>query len=239
MLTVSLYVLELIASKSMFPVPPMVFYSLSTTVRDLQRIARNSSVQVGDLTMKQIKELDVSEIVKGTSGNRRIPTLEQALTLISSSVRQVILDAKVGPPMFEKGLAQDILSVIESAQCKNCIVWAKSDTLARDIIKQAPDTTVGYIVMVDHSTGVRSNLLRMKGARVVGVYHPLIDEELVRVVRRRNKDVYAWTVDDADSMKRMLNLSVNAVVTSDPSMFQGLMEDLRTECLEEGFSTRT
>lgn len=88
MLTVTLFVLELIASKSMFLVPPMVFYSLSTTgyrlfsfsffvsffcdlilievvlhrlitrtVRDLQRIARNSSVQVGDLSMKQVSSL--------------------------------------------------------------------------------------------------------------------------------------------------------------------------------------
>jgi len=253
----------------MFLVPPMVFYSLFTTVRDLQRIARNSSVQVGDLSMKQvsslplslyqllgyaflhpffinllmiflqIKELDVSEIVKGTLGSSRIPTLEEALALISNSVRKVILDAKVGPPMYEKGLAQDILSIIERAQCNNCIVWAKSDTLARDIIRRAPDTMVGYIVMVDPLTGARNSLLRMKGARVVGVYHPLIDEELVRVVRRRNKEVYAWTVDDADPMKRMLHLGVDAVVTSDPSMFQGLMEDLRTECLEEGFSIRT
>jgi hypothetical protein len=128
----------------MFLVPPMVFYSLFTTVRDLQRIARNSSVQVGDLSMKQvsslplslyqllgyaflhpffinllmiflqIKELDVSEIVKGTLGSSRIPTLEEALALISNSVRKVILDAKVGPPMYEKGLAQDILSIVST-----------------------------------------------------------------------------------------------------------------------------
>ncbi|KAL1212493.1 Glycerophosphodiester phosphodiesterase GDPD4 [Cardamine amara subsp. amara] len=207
--------------------------------RDLQRIARNSSVQVGDLSMKQIKELDVSQIVKGSLGNRRIPTLEDALSLISNSVRQVILDAKVGPPMYEKGLAQDILSVIEKVQCNNCIVWAKSDSLARDIIRRAADITVGYIVMVDPSTGMRNNLLRMRGARVVGVYHPLIDEKLIRVVRGRNKGVYAWTVDDADPMKRMLHLGVDAVVTSNPAMFQGFMEDLRTKCLEEGFSIRT
>ncbi|KAF2595310.1 hypothetical protein F2Q70_00045260 [Brassica cretica] len=234
--------------------------------RDLQRIARNSSVQVGDLSMKQIKELDVSQIVKGTLDNRRIPTLEDALAIkeldvsqivkgtldnrriptledalaaISTSVRQVILDAKVGPPMYEKGLALDILSVIERAQCKNCIVWAKSDSLARDLIKRAPDLTVGYIVMVDPLTGVRHKLLRMKGASVVGVYHPLIDENLMTVVHRRKKEVYAWTVDDTDPMKRMLHLGVDAVVTSNPAMFQGLMEDLRTECLEEGFSIRT
>ncbi|KAL0801533.1 hypothetical protein Bca101_056709 [Brassica carinata] len=207
--------------------------------RDLQRIARNSSVLVGDLSMKQIKELDVSQIVKGTLDNRRIPTLEDALAAISTSVQQVILDAKVGPPMYEKGLAQDILSVIERVQCKNCIVWAKSDTLARDLIRRAPHLTVGYIVMVDPLTGVRSKLLRMKGASVVGVYHPLIDENLLTVVHRRKKEVYAWTVDETDSMKRMLPLGVDAVVTSNPAMFQGLMEDLRTECLEEGFSIRT
>lgn len=32
--------------------------------------------------------------------------------LVSGSVKQVILDAKVGPPLFEKGLAKDIISVV-------------------------------------------------------------------------------------------------------------------------------
>lgn len=43
---------------------------------------------------------------------------------------------------------------------------------------------VGYIVMNDPSTGERSNLLRMKGAKVVGVYHPLIDEKLMSTLHR-------------------------------------------------------
>ncbi|KAL0801530.1 hypothetical protein Bca101_056706 [Brassica carinata] len=141
----------------------------------------------------------------------RITGGDVGMAAISTSVRQVILDAKVGPPMYEKGLAQqDILSV------------------------------VGYIVIVDHLTGVRNKLLIMKGASVIGVYHPLIDENLMTVAHGRSKkEVYAWTVDETDSMKRMLHLGVDTVVTSNPAMFQGLMEDLRTECLEEGFSLRT
>ena len=43
---------------------------------------------------------------------------------------------------------------------------------------------VGYIVMTEHSTGARTNLLRMKGAEVVGVYHRLINEKLVKVLHR-------------------------------------------------------
>ncbi|KAK6116715.1 hypothetical protein DH2020_049535 [Rehmannia glutinosa] len=135
-----------------------------------------------------------------------IPTIEDALKLVSGSVRQVILDAKVGPPLYEKGLAKDILSV------------------------------VGYIVMIDPSTGSRMNLLRMRGAGVVGVYHPLIDEKLVKILHGRKKKVYAWTVDEEEWMQKMLLEGVDAVVTSNPSLLQRVMQDVRTQCIEEGFS---
>ncbi|PON34893.1 Glycerophosphoryl diester phosphodiesterase [Parasponia andersonii] len=204
--------------------------------RDLQRISGNNTSKVGYLIKTQIKELgtDYQSALKSDAGI--VPTVEDALKLISSSVRQVILDAKVGPPSYEKGLAKDILSVVERTQCKNCLVWAKSDSLARDVIKQSSDVTVGYIVMIDPSTGLRTNLLRMKGADVVGVYHPLIDEKLVRILHGRNKKVYAWTVDDVNSMQKMLSERVDAVVTSNPTLLQRRMQDIRTECLEEGFS---
>ncbi|PON95155.1 Glycerophosphoryl diester phosphodiesterase [Trema orientale] len=204
--------------------------------RDLQRISGNNTSKVGYLIETQIKELgiDYQSALKSDAGI--VPTVEDALKLISGSVRQVILDAKVGPPSYEKGLAKDILSVVERTQCKNCLVWAKSDSLARDVIKQASDVMVGYIVMIDPSTGFRTNLLRMKGADVVGVYHPLIDEKLVRILHGRNKKVYAWTVDDVNSMQKMLFERVDAVVTSNPTLLQRRMQDIRTECLEEGFS---
>lgn len=43
---------------------------------------------------------------------------------------------------------------------------------------------VGYIVMIDPSTGTRMKLLRMRGAAVVGVYHPLIDGNLMKILQR-------------------------------------------------------
>ncbi|GKV09190.1 hypothetical protein SLEP1_g20730 [Rubroshorea leprosula] len=210
----------------------MEFCLLCMIGRDLQRISGNSTSKVGYLSMKEIKELDASY----QSNDPKITTIEDALTLISGSVRQVILDAKVGPPSYEKGLAKDILSVVKRTQCKNCLVWAKSDNLARDVIKLSSDVMVGYIVMMDPFTGVRTNLLRMKGAQVVGVHHPLIDEKLMRILRRRNKKVYAWTVDDTDSMVRMLQEHVDAIVTSNPNLLRQIMQDTRTQCLEEGYS---
>ncbi|KAG6736946.1 hypothetical protein POTOM_060106 [Populus tomentosa] len=212
----------------------IIIIYLST--RDLQRISGNSSSKVGHLSMKEIKELAVHHQSAQDFHNHTVPTIEDALMLVSSSVRQVILDAKVGPPSYEKGLAKDILAVVERLQCQNCLIWAKSDNLARDVIKLRSNVTVGYIVMVDPDTGIKTKLLRMKGAGVVGVHHPLIDEKLVAILHRRNKKAYAWTVDDADSMQKMLFEHVDAVVTNNPNLLQQLMQDIRTECREEGFS---
>ncbi|KAK9941530.1 hypothetical protein M0R45_007234 [Rubus argutus] len=203
--------------------------------RDLQRISGNNTSKVGHFSMKEIKDLgSMHQSAKFHDAN--IPTIEEALKLTSSSVRQVILDVKVGPPSYEKGLARDVLSVVERIQCTNCIIWAKSDSLARDVIRLSSDVMVGYIVMIDPLTGARTNLLRMRDARVVGVYHPLIDEKLVRILHGRNKKVYAWTVEDVNSMENMLSEHVDAVVTSNPTMLQGLMQDIRRQCLEHGFS---
>ncbi|KAK7322360.1 hypothetical protein VNO77_25739 [Canavalia gladiata] len=204
--------------------------------RDLQRLTGNTSSKVGYMSSKEIRELSASHQSTEKFMDESIVTLLDALMLTANSVRQIILDVKVGPPFYEKELAKDILSIVEETQCRNCLIWAKSDNLARDVIKLSAEITVGYIVMREPSTGARTNLLRMKGAEVVGVYHPLIDEKLMRVLHRRKKKVYAWTVDDAESMQKVLFEHVDAIVTSNPTFLQRLMQDMRIQCLEEGYS---
>ncbi|GER27626.1 PLC-like phosphodiesterases superfamily protein [Striga asiatica] len=192
----------------LFALHDRIFYNVLLTSRvgrDLQRISGNSTSKVGHLSMKEIVDLGSSHHHLLEHGVN-VPTIEDALKLVSGSVRQVILDAKVGPPLYEKGLAKDILSI------------------------------VGYIVMIDGTTGSRMKLLRMRGADVVGVYHPLIDEQIVKVLHRRKKKVYAWTVDEDEAMQKMLLEGVDAVVTSNPSQLQRVMQDVRTECFREGFS---
>ncbi|XP_016566024.2 glycerophosphodiester phosphodiesterase GDPD4 isoform X4 [Capsicum annuum] len=226
----------LTALKLMFLVLQMVYCLPSMTGRELQRITGSNNSKVSYLSSKEIKELDAVRQLKLEHHDLTVPTLEDALKLISGSARRVILDAKVGPPLYEKEFAKDLLSVVDNTGCRNCLVWAKSDSFSRDVMKLSSDVMVGYIVMIDPSTGTRMKLLRLRGAAVVGVYHPLIDENLMKILRGRNKKVYAWTVDDEDSMKKMLFERVDAIVTSNPSLLQRLMQDVRTQCLEEGFS---
>ena len=52
-----------------------------------------------------------------------------------------------------------------------------------------------------------------------------LTSDFVRRAHEENKDVYAWTVNDADSMDRMVSLNVNGIVTDD---LQTLQEQIKT-----------
>ncbi|XP_060175564.1 glycerophosphodiester phosphodiesterase GDPD4 isoform X2 [Lycium barbarum] len=107
--------------------------------RDLQRITGTNNSKVSYLSSKEIKELDAVHQLKLEHHDLTVPTLEDALKLIAGSVRQVILDIKVGPPSYEKEFAKDLLSVVDNTGCKNCLVWAKSDSFSRDVMKLSSD----------------------------------------------------------------------------------------------------
>ncbi|XP_020518946.1 glycerophosphodiester phosphodiesterase GDPD4 isoform X4 [Amborella trichopoda] len=152
-----------------------------------------------------------------------INNLDGAFTFSKKSQKHTV-------PMVEDALK------VNKTQCINCVIWAKSDTLGRDVIRLSQDIMVGYIVMNDLSTGARTSLLRMRGAKIVGVYHPLINERLVTILHSAGKKVYAWTVDDEDSMRRMLFERVDNIITGHPSLLQQVMSNVKTQCQREGFS---
>eukprot|EP00249_Psilotum_nudum_P014665 c24946_g1_i3 orf=676-1197(-) len=155
---------------------------------------------------------------------------------VSGSLRQVIIDVKVGPPLFEFSLAADILSVVNETNCKNCLVWSKVDAVIDDLKALSAEVTMGYIVMKDPITGKTNDLFRMEGVAVVGVYYGLIDNKLVSDIHSVGKKVHAWTVNDRETMKRMLHERVDCIVTSYPTELQKVMIESMKQCEEEGFT---
>eukprot|EP01018_Ginkgo_biloba_P024505 Gb_17928 [translate_table: standard] len=118
--------------------------------------------------------------------------------------------------------------------CRNCIIWSKADNLGRELRQLSDNIMLGYIVMKDPITGIQSDLLRMEEAEVIGVYHGLVNEKLVASAHRAGKKVYAWTVDDIDSMQKMLFEGVDNIITSQPHLLQLVMEDIKSQCMEDG-----
>jgi glycerophosphoryl diester phosphodiesterase len=58
------------------------------------------------------------------------------------------------------------------------------------------------------------------GVDAVWVFHPIITPRLVAAARKVDVELIAWTVDDADRMRELLDMGVDGIVSNDPRLFE-------------------
>jgi glycerophosphoryl diester phosphodiesterase len=88
------------------------------------------------------------------------------------------------------------------------------------------DPQVSTSLIISNSHGIRENLAQL--SFMPDIYSPdykLVDGELIRAAHARNIQVIPWTVNDADTMRKMLAWGVDGLITDYP--------DLAVEVLSE------
>jgi glycerophosphoryl diester phosphodiesterase len=88
------------------------------------------------------------------------------------------------------------------------------------------DPQVSTSLIISNPNGIRENLAQL--SFVPDIYSPdykLVDEELVRAAHARNIQVIPWTVNEADTMRKLLAWGVDGLITDYP--------DLAVEVLSE------
>jgi glycerophosphoryl diester phosphodiesterase len=78
------------------------------------------------------------------------------------------------------------------------------------------------IAMRRRLPGIAAAELPRLGVEAMWVYHPLITGRLATVTRKAGVELIAWTVDEPDTMRRLVDLGVNGICSNDPRLFAGL-----------------
>jgi glycerophosphoryl diester phosphodiesterase len=81
------------------------------------------------------------------------------------------------------------------------------------------DPQVSTSLIISNSHGIRENLAQL--SFVPDIYSPnyeLVDEELIRAAHARNIQVIPWTVNDADTMRKLLAWGVDGLITDYPDL---------------------
>lgn len=68
--------------------------------------------------------------------------------------------------------------------------------------------------------GFAAEKLPKFGVEAMWVYHPLISARLARICKLAGVELIAWTVDDEERMRQLVELGVTGLVSNDPGLFQ-------------------
>jgi glycerophosphoryl diester phosphodiesterase len=182
---------------------------------NLKRLT-GSHAQVYDLTMHELRELEVKQ------GNftGRISSLAEVMDMARGKIK---LNIEIKTHGMEQNLVNTFTRIVRENHFENeCIVQSLDYEIVQQVKAAAPDLQVGYIMFagVPDMATIRADFVVME--------EYMVKESVIASAKRHHKPIYVWTVNNTESMGRFFSMGVDGIITDYPEDAISLEEELRT-----------
>ncbi|MGP0064012.1 MAG: glycerophosphodiester phosphodiesterase [Isosphaeraceae bacterium] len=175
--------------------------------RDLMRLAGDPR-RITDLTFAEARKIDLGRRFSPEFAGERMPTLEEVIALARGKIK---LQIELKYYAKDRGLAAKVAELIRredfEAQCEVTSLDYDGLMAAK---RHNPLLTV--VALVTYAVGDPGRL----DVQGLSVNTKVLSDRLIRAMRRHDKLLYAWTVDDAGTMVRLIERGVGGLVTNAP-----------------------
>ena len=171
---------------------------------------------VEDLTFGEIRQFDAGSWFSEEFKGEQIPTLREAIELIDGRAK---LNIELKPDKKNRYLEESVVRLIEEYDLYDDCVVTSLNYKSIGKVKELDDRIETVYVM----SAAGGNFFDLKIADAYSINYRYIDDQVVRNCRKRGKDIYAWTVNDEESLERVMLVGVDNVITDDPAFVKDTM----------------
>jgi glycerophosphoryl diester phosphodiesterase len=193
---------------------------------DVRRTADGRLVVVHDATLGPPGSAEVSnlKLAEVRELQPQIPTLEATLELLRG---RVVLEVEIknipgeaGYEPYARTIARDVVAALQRHRFTDAFIASFDHECLCSVRELDPGVATGFLL---DSTGDLERALEL----AAGSHTFLLPEattleragaEFIRRARRQAVCICAWTVDDPEAMRRLLELGVDAFETNDPAL---------------------
>lgn len=157
----------------------------------------------------KIRDLTLGEIVDADAGQgERVPTLHEALELMAE---RVLVLVEIKPDDITADVIQTIM---EAGATGDVVLQSFYPEVIAEAFRLAPEITRGLLIgqggaMADRASSV--------AAGVVVPSYRLLNDEVVHEIHLRGMGLWTYTVDEEATMRRMIELGVDGIITNYPN----------------------
>lgn len=191
---------------------------------------------VKDYTLEEIKKLDAGYKIKNDKGGYpfrnkgvTIPSLEEVFAHINGT--PLVIELKDPTKKVEK----KIIKMIKKYDMKNKVIVGSFNDKS---LKRFVSTTKGNIpvgtgvetlrhFVILHKVGLDRLVNLERHAVQIPIKVGKIDlatERLVKTIKERNIAIHYWTINDEKTMKKLIELNVDGIITDYPNRLINLLE---------------
>lgn len=175
------------------------------------------------MTLDQLKRLDASG---GRSPRTEIPTLEEALVLLSGKAGiNVEIKNLPGEPSFDsprEAVAGEVVRLLHQTGFEGLVLVSSFNWLSIERVQELDGgIPTGFLTNAAIDPWASLVYARSRGHTFVLPQAPALyeaGEDVVDAAHRDGIRVGTWTVDDPQAIERLLGMGVDAIATNDPAM---------------------
>ncbi len=183
----------------------------------LRRTAKVKGV-VGDFTLAELKQMDLGAWFAPEFKGVTMPTLQEVIHLVKGKMK-LNVEIKINKP--EPELAQKVVDVIRSEGfTKECMITSFDSATVVKIMQLAPELPAGFIFNERNTVDVFAGPWP-----ILSVKYTLVNAEFVRKARQAGKQIHAWTVNDETTMRELIALQIDGIITNYPDKVTRILKD--------------
>ncbi|WP_326691226.1 glycerophosphodiester phosphodiesterase family protein [Streptomyces sp. NBC_01795] len=206
--------------------------TLSRTTDVEQRFPDRAPWNVSDFTAKEIKSLDAGSWFSKEFEGEKIPTLDEYLARVTKNGQELLLELKA--PELYPGIERQTLGELRQKgwlnrhHTKNKLIIQSFNADAVAAVHQdKPEVKTGFL-----GTPKASELESYaKFADQINPTHTDVSKEYVDAVHdvkgphHRRLEVFTWTVNDAETAKKVAGAGVDGIISNKPDVVRDAAKD--------------
>lgn len=179
--------------------------------KNTKRVSGGRNMVVADTPSLMLREIEVGSWKGEQFKGEKIPYIEEIIETVPEG-KTLVVEVKCGPeiiPHMER--------ILNKKKCKGEILFIAFGWETITGLKQAfPDKKAYWLSSAKPEVKKRIPEVKTLGLEGVNLQYGIIDQELVTEAHNLGLEVLAWTVDDPNEVRRLIDLGVTKITTNRP-----------------------
>ena len=166
---------------------------------------------VWEVTYDEIKDLDNGSFFSKEYAGTKIPTLEEAIRFCKG---RMYINIEIKRNGHDEGIEDRVVEIIRANDFQSeCDITSQDYDTLKSVREKYPDIMLAYTSVI----GI-GDVQNLDACDILSIQETFATFDTVEALHRQGKRVFVWTVNEQETMERLIGLNVDAILTNDPQL---------------------
>ena len=178
-----------------------------------------------ELSYDEIRKLDAGSFFDEKYKDERIPLLKEVL--LYAKENHIKLNIELKPTGHEKDFEKTVIDLIRETKFEeNCVITSQVYEVLQNVKRYNTNIQTVYVMSLAYG-----DITSLVDADSFSIEATSVTPSLVKRIHKEGKQLYAWTVNTEENIRRMIDLNVDNIITDQVSFTKDIIYSSKTSDL--------